>query len=64
MAKRAPVTEAAVMLGDMYSKKLDGKVFVGVNDIRVLLKIGHNKAVEFLDGEKTINVYQLAQKLL
>lgn len=41
-----------------------GKRILGVNDIMKYLRIGHNKAVEYLDGEKTITVYQLAKKLI
>lgn len=42
-----------------------GKVILGVNDLRKFLGAGHNKAVEYLDkGQKTITVYQLAQKLI
>lgn len=42
-----------------------GKVILGVNDLRKFLGVGHNKAVEYLDkGQKTINVYRLAQKLI
>ena len=41
-----------------------GKTILGVNDLRSFLGVGHNKAVDFLDGKKTITVYQLAQKLI
>lgn len=45
-------------------KENTGKTILGVNDIRKYLKIGHNKAIEYLDGKKTITVFQFAQKLL
>ena len=41
-----------------------GKVVLGVYDVKNFLKVGHNKAVEYLDGEKKINAYQLAEKLI
>ena len=42
-----------------------GKTILGVNDLRKFLGVGHNKAVTYFDrGEKTITVYQLAQKLI
>lgn len=41
-----------------------GKRVLGVNDIKKFLHIGHNKAIEYLDGNKTITVYQLAMKLI
>ena len=41
-----------------------GKRILGVNDIKKYLHIGHNKAVEYLDGQKTITVFQFASKLL
>lgn len=41
-----------------------GKTLLGVNDIKKYLKIGHSKAIKYLDGKKTITVFQFAQKLL
>lgn len=41
-----------------------GKTLLGVNDIKKYLKIGHTKAIGYLDGKKTITVYQFAQKLI
>ena len=41
-----------------------GKVVLGVYDVKNYLKVGHNKAAEYLDGEKKITAYQLAQKLI
>jgi hypothetical protein len=41
-----------------------GKRILGVNDIKKYLKIGHSKAVKYLDGNKTITAYQFAQKLI
>ena len=45
-------------------KETTGKTILGVNDIKKYLKVGHNKAVQYLDGEKTITVFQFALKLL
>jgi hypothetical protein len=41
-----------------------GKMLLGVNDIKAYLKVGHSKAIKYLDGNKTITVFQLASKLL
>lgn len=41
-----------------------GKRILGVNDIKKYLHIGHNKAIQYLDGEKTITVHRFAQKLV
>lgn len=41
-----------------------GKTILGVNDIKAYLHISYNKAVKYLDGKKTITVFQLASKLL
>ena len=41
-----------------------GKMILGVYDIKAYLKVGRNKALEYLDGNKTITVFQLASKLL
>ena len=41
-----------------------GKRILGVYDIMKYLKIGHNKAICYLDGEKTITAHKFASKLL
>ena len=41
-----------------------GKRILGVNDVRKYLKVGYNKAVKYLDGNKTITAHQLARKLI
>ena len=45
-------------------KESTGKTILGVNDIMKYLKIGHGKAIEYLDGEKTTTVFKLASKLI
>lgn len=45
-------------------KESTGKTILGVNDIKKYLRVGHNKAVEYLDGQKNITVFQLANKLI
>lgn len=45
-------------------KESTGKTILGVNDIKKYLKIGHNKAITYLDGQKTITIFQFASKLL
>jgi hypothetical protein len=44
-------------------KESTGKVLLGVNDIKSYLKVGYSKAIKYLDGEKTISVFQFARKL-
>ena len=41
-----------------------GKRILGVNDVKKYLRVGYNKAVEYLDGEKVISVFELAKKLI
>ena len=41
-----------------------GKRVLGVNDIKKYLRIGHNKAADYLEGEKNITAFQLARKLI
>lgn len=41
-----------------------GKRELGINDVKKFLKIGQNKAIEYMGGQKKITAYQLAQKLL
>ena len=41
-----------------------GKRELGVYDIMKYLGIGHNKAAKYLDKQKTITVFQFAQKLI
>ena len=44
-------------------ERSDGKMVFTCKAIMDLLKIGHNKAVAYLDGKKEITVYELARKL-
>lgn len=44
--------------------EVTGKRVLGVYDIMKYLKIGYNKALEYLDGDKTITVHKFASKLL
>lgn len=41
-----------------------GKMMLNADDIRKYLHIRYNTAVGYLDGNKTITVYQFAQKLI
>jgi hypothetical protein len=41
-----------------------GKMILGVTDIKQYLKIGRAKALEYLDGKKSITVFEFASKLL
>lgn len=41
-----------------------GKCLLGVNDIKKYLRIGHNKAADYLDGDKKITSVQFARKLI
>ncbi len=44
--------------------EVTGKRVLGVYDVCKYLKIGYNKAVDYMDGEKKITAHQLASKLL
>lgn len=45
--------------------EVTGKRMLGVYDIKKYLRIGHNKALTYLDdGEKTITAHKFAQKLI
>ncbi len=41
-----------------------GKTILSASDIKKYLHIRYSKAVEYMDGQKTITVFQLARKLL
>ena len=42
-----------------------GKMVLNISDVMKYLKVGHNTALSYMEkGEKTINVYKLAGKLL
>lgn len=44
--------------------EVTGKRVLGVCDIMKYLGVGYNTAIGYLDGEKTINVFKLASKLI
>lgn len=44
--------------------EVTGKRVLGTRDVMKYLKIGHNKAVLYMDGEKSITVHKFASKLL
>lgn len=44
--------------------EVTGKRVLGVYDIKKYLKVGHNKALIYLDGEREITAHRFAQKLL
>ena len=44
--------------------EVTGKRVLGVYDIKKYLKIGHNKALSYLDGNKEITAHKFAQKLI
>lgn len=46
------------------SERSGGKMVFNCRAIMSLLKIGHNKAIKYLDGQKEITVYELARKLI
>ena len=50
------------VVADIY--EATGKRELGVMDIMKYMKVGHNKAVKYLDGAKTITIHQFARKLL
>ena len=61
MAREKPYFRETVQL---IREELGDKTILGVNDIKKYLRCGYNKAVEYLDGEKTITIFQFAAKLL
>ena len=50
------------VVADVYEST--GKRILGVMDIMKYQQVGHNKAVKYLDGAKTITIHQFARKLL
>lgn len=46
------------------SHRSGGKMVFTCKSIQDLLKIGHNKAISYLDGKKEISIYDLARKLI
>ena len=44
--------------------EVTGKRMLGVYDIKKYLRVGHSKALTYLDGEKTITAHKFAQKLI
>ena len=44
--------------------EVTGKRILGVYDIKKYLKVGYNRAAEYLDGQKDITAHKFAQKLL
>ena len=41
-----------------------GKMTFTCTAIMDIMKIGHNKAIEYLDGRKEITIYEFARKLI
>ena len=41
-----------------------GKRELGVTDIKKYLKVGHNKAIEYMQGQDRITIFQFARQLL
>lgn len=41
-----------------------GKMILSATDIKKYLHIRYSSALEYMDGQKTITVFQLARKLL
>ena len=50
------------VLADLQKKTT--KVILGINDIRAILQLGYDKAFQFMEGKKSITIYQLASRLL
>lgn len=44
--------------------EVTGKRILGVYDVKKYLKVGHTKALTYLDGEREITAHKLASKLL
>ena len=41
-----------------------GKRELSVTDIKKYLKVGHNKAIAYMDGKDRITIFQFARQLL
>ena len=50
-------------IADLYERS-GGRMTFNCRAIMELMKIGHNKAAEFLDGKKEISIYELARKII
>ena len=50
-------------VADLFEKS-DGKMMFNCRSIMQTLKIGHNKAITYLDGKKEISIYDLARKII
>ncbi len=45
-------------------KETTDKTILTTSDVRRIIKRRHEEARKYMDGKKTITIYQLAQKLL
>ena len=46
------------------SERSGGKMTFTCKAIMDLLKIGHSKAISYLDGKKEITIYELARRMI
>lgn len=46
------------------SERSGGKMTFTCKSIMDIMKIGHSKAIEYLDGKKEITIYELARKVI
>ena len=46
------------------AERSGGKMVFTCKSIMDLLKIGHSKALEIMDGKKDISIYELARKII
>ena len=51
------------VIADLYERS-GGKMVFNYRAIMAVMKIGHNKAAEMLDGKKEISIYELARKII
>ena len=61
MAREKPYYREVI--ADLYERS-GGKMVFNCRAIMSLMKIGHSKACEMLDGKKEISIYELARKII
>ena len=61
MAREKPYYREVI--ADLYERS-GGKMVFNCRAIMAVMKIGHNKACEYLDGKKEISIYELARRII
>lgn len=61
MAREKPYYRETV--ADLYERS-GGKMVFNCRAIMAVMKVGHSKAIEMLDGKKELSIYELARKII